>query len=792
MVRHRFVTLVLLTSFILVSFASDAQRLWGGPRMAAPVKPPDSILVRFRPGMTIAGMRRVQTVAAAAPARQNAGPVVRAKPLVWQREIPKLGIQVYHMPDATQLNTYLTALRRMPEVLYAEPNYHFILLSDPNDPYYSKIETITSDPKHVLFEGDEWRYQWPLLFVQAVAAWGVWPKTYYTATTKPANSVKVAVIDTGVDKTHPDFINAGGTSTDALYGGQLDLADSRDFFGGSITANPADDYGHGTHVTGIIAAATNNSVGIAALGFPSQVMVLKVTDPSGDGDDADVVTAMIWAADHGAMVINMSIAVNGGYSQALQDAVNYCWGKNALIVAAAGNDGVDYVRRYPAACDKVLAVAATTFASAGTIPPYEANTSYSNSGLYVGIAAPGGDATFWNGTSGLGTGLQEELYTQVWSTTPTYPVALTEAGLLENNYGYLEGTSMASPHVAALASLYAGYKGYTQSTAQAPLLMMRAIQKGSDNIAGRSDGGWTTAVGHGRINALATLQDTFGDGRGATTPGCITGQVTYYGTPVQNASVTATLQGTNRSFNADSKEDGNYRLANVPAGTYNVSCQYFGIIKNSVITVLAARDSPANDFEMDASNIVVTVTPHTVTINSGDTYPFSATVTGTSNTGVLWSVIDGPGSIGANGVYHAPFSGVLPPTVTIQASSLVDPTRSDTAVITVIGHSSLLATATLVRNGSQIQATVTVKNVGTANTTNAQITLVKLKDAETGTTVTGSPLPVSLGTLAVGASTTVVLTFDGSVGTSGQTASVSVGGNFTGGTFASTQFTSLP
>jgi subtilisin family serine protease len=513
-------------------------------------------------------------------------------------------------------------------------------------------------------------------------------------------------------------------------GGQLDLAESGNMVNGgangSPAADPSDDFGHGTHVAGIVGAATNNQAGIAALGYPSQIMALKVTDPSGDGDDTDVVDAMVWAADHGALIVNLSLALNGGYSQALQDAVDYCWSKNTLVVAAAGNDGVDYVRRYPAACDKVLAVAATSFASDNTIPPYETQASYSNTGTYVGIGAPGGDASLWNGGD---LGFVPELNTIVWSTTPTYPVALTDAGITESTYGYLQGTSMASPHVAALAALYAGSKGFTQATPNAPTKIMQAIQRGADNIIGRLDGGWTPQSGYGRINALATMKGILGDFRSAAPPGGITGQVTFAGTPLSLAALTAVRSGTTRKYGASSQVDGTFRFANLPAGAYAVTCKYMGNLKSMNVTVLNGCDTPAADFDMSsgttpANNIKVAVAPKNAILGLNATQLFKATVTGSANTAVLWSVVSGPGAIGADGKYLAPAT-VAPAgttTATVQATSVADPTRSDTATVTFAPVPTTLAfNVNPVVGGNLVTGTVTLNIAALAGGTRVNL-----------------------------------------------------------------------
>src|ERR1700704_5052753 len=122
-------------------------------------------------------------------------------------------------------------------------------LGPPNDPSYAS--------------------QWALVNIQALQAWNYLPDQYLTAATAGTGRVKVAVLDTGADCTHPDFKNLGGTSTDSAQGGQLMFSDSQAIVATTITP-PAcpwqDDHGHGTHVTGILAAATSNGVGVSGLG----------------------------------------------------------------------------------------------------------------------------------------------------------------------------------------------------------------------------------------------------------------------------------------------------------------------------------------------------------------------------------------------------------------------------------------------------------------------------------------------------------------------------------------------
>ncbi len=143
-----------------------------------------------------------------------------------------------------------------------------------------------------------------------------WDQAY--GVTAPAGSATLAVLDTGVDAVG-DLSIIGGYS--ALGGGTSD-------------AN-----GHGTWMASIAAATVNNGTGIAGVGYDGvSVMPVKVLAADGTGQDSDIIAGVVWAADHGADVILMSFS-NPGYSQALQDAIDYAWSKGAISVAAVGNDG---------------------------------------------------------------------------------------------------------------------------------------------------------------------------------------------------------------------------------------------------------------------------------------------------------------------------------------------------------------------------------------------------------------------------------------------------------------------
>lgn len=277
-----------------------------------------------------------------------------------------LGFSVLRLPQGQTVAQALKVLRADPNVEYAEPNYLYYASYTPNDTFYTST------------------VQWPLFKIEAAAAWDI----------SSGSGVKVAVLDTGVQANHPDLTGKVILQKDFAY-----------------NDNVADDVaGHGTHVTGTIAATTNNGIGVASLGFGAQIIAGKVLNNSGSGSLANIASGITWAADNGAKVINMSLGGTSG-STALQSAVNYAWNKGVVVVAAAGNSNTT-AANYPAYYTNSIAVAATD--------RNDARASFSNYGSWVDIAAPGVD---------------------VGST------------YINSQYVYMSGTSMASPHVSALAAL---------------------------------------------------------------------------------------------------------------------------------------------------------------------------------------------------------------------------------------------------------------------------------------------------------------------------------------------------
>jgi thermitase len=265
--------------------------------------------------------------------------------------------------------------------------------------------------------------------------------------TQGSSSTVIAIVDTGIQRNHPDL--------DAKIVAGYDFVDN--------DSAPDDGHGHGTHVAGTAAAETNNATGGAGLCPNCSLMPVRVLDNSGSGTLENVASGITWAADHGAKVINLSLGAPSG-AATLQSAVDYAWGKGVFLACAAGNDSTS-APDYPGYYTNCFAVASTDSA--------DAKSSFSNYGNWVEIAAPGSSIySTWTGSS----------------------------------YNTINGTSMATPHVAGLAGLLAS-QGLTNAQIRDRIM----------NTADKISGTGTYWIG-GRINAYNAVTNTIPGGGGGGGP----------------------------------------------------------------------------------------------------------------------------------------------------------------------------------------------------------------------------------------------------------------------------------
>lgn len=393
-------------------------------------------LVSARAAVTRAGLKQVTT----AGARSAALDVSHARRLGAGADLLRLSRKL----SSTELEALLVELRADPSVQYAEPSQRRWAVRDekiaaadvtpalvPDDPYYAQ-------------------YQWHLSSATGgIAA----PQAWDIAT--GAGTV-VAVLDTGILPEHPDlasgnhllegydFISDSFISrrpTDARVPGALDYGDWNpepdECYPGSEVS---DSSWHGTHVAGTVGELTDNGIGMAGVAHDAQILPVRVLGRCG-GTTEDVADAILWASGgsvpgvtantHPAEIISLSLGGEGACSQYEQDAIDQAVANGSLVVVAAGNDNDNAANYAPASCDNVVTIGASRITGG--------RASYSNYGSSVELSGPGG-----------GGGVDGNPGGYVWQSGYT---GLTTPTSGEYDYFGMAGTSMATPHVAAVAAL---------------------------------------------------------------------------------------------------------------------------------------------------------------------------------------------------------------------------------------------------------------------------------------------------------------------------------------------------
>lgn len=430
----------------------------------------------------------------------------------------------------------LAELQRRSDVAYAHPNYLLFAQATPNDPQYNN---------------QRWHYE----AIGLPQAWDL--------ETGSSNPVTVAVIDGGVVAGHPDLagklLPGYDFYSDAASSGDGDGRDSNP----EDTA-PGSDY-HGNHVTGTVAAATNNGLGVAGVAWGARLVPVRALS-AGSGTLADVADALRWAAGlsvagvpanaNPAKVINMSLGgpVACTNAPALQQAINEASNAGALIVVAAGNSNVEASTFSPAGCSGVVTVGATN--AAGN------RASYSNYGSRIDLMAPGGE--------------------------PDGPQVVST--LASGQYGGKAGTSMAAPHVAGVLALMKSKKP-TLTAAEAISLLKETAKPLSATQCNRPSG---SECGAGLLDARAALERLNTPPPRSlvlsASPNALslnTGQSAQVTLDIARTnfteavalSVTGQPAGTTPSFNPPSPVAGNSTTLTIPAG--NTPGAYTLVVRGS-------------------------------------------------------------------------------------------------------------------------------------------------------------------------------------------------------------------
>jgi serine protease len=351
---------------------------------------------------------------------------------------------------------------RMPEVEYAEPNG-----------LMRRSQGTTFKPNDTLY-----RFQWNLTQVGAERTWGI---------QKGKPSVAVAVLDSGV--AFEDYIDprTGQAFRKAPDWGDAKFLPGYDFVNGDT--HPNDDEYHGTHVASTIAEATNNATGAAGLAFGCAIMPVKVLDDRGEGTFFDVAEGIDYAVEHTeggekpVKVINLSLG-SEGTSQTVRSAIERAWAAGVLTVAAAGNLGKGIVE-FPANLPNVLAV--------GALDLRKERASYSNTGADLDFVAPGGNCDRDDNADGYGDCVYQQMPDPDFLELDRHDAFC---------YCGLDGTSMATPHVAAAAALLFS-QGFTD-----PAAVRAALEQTAERLGGAPADGRNDTYGHGLVrpaNALPGL-----------------------------------------------------------------------------------------------------------------------------------------------------------------------------------------------------------------------------------------------------------------------------------------------
>jgi thermitase len=355
----------------------------------------------------------------------------------------------------------MVELNRLPEVVYAEPNFIYKAISNTADPLYEKLwgmtNTGSNEPdKTGNFSGS---VGVPGADINAEKAWAI---------TKGSKNVVIAVIDTGIDYNHPDLKGNIWVNTKEIAGNNKDddgngyIDDIHGWNAHAKNGNPMDGNAHGTHCAGTIGAKHGNGIGVAGVMNDVSMMAVKFLSDEGSGSLADAVIAIDYATKMNVDIMSNSWG-GGGFSQALEDSIKAAKNKGILFVAAAGNDGTnnDSAPHYPSnyQVDNVVSVAAhTNQDTLATFSCYGKRT--------VHVAAPGFN---------------------ILSTTPG------------NNYKVFSGTSMATPHVSGVLGLFIAQEGRQNVKVVRERLMATTVPGGAYR---------KTTLGGGRVDAYNFLTDT--------------------------------------------------------------------------------------------------------------------------------------------------------------------------------------------------------------------------------------------------------------------------------------------
>ena len=583
------------------------------------------------------------------------------------------------------LATTLVRLRADPAVEYAVPDYRRYIQATPNDP---------------LFQNSQWHLKNDSSTPSAIDAVSAWDKT------QGDDSIVIAVLDTGVRFDHPDLkrVAASGRLLDG-YDFVTDPAVANDGGGRDADASDPGDWcqgesssWHGTLVSGIVGALTNNATGVAGITWQGRILPVRVLGKCG-GDDSDVISAVLWAAGihvngvpdnpDPAKIINLSLGSTGLCPASWQDAVSRVVARGVLVVVAAGNESGPVAA--PANCAGVAAVAALRHA--GT------KVGFSSLGNEVALGAPGGNCVN-NVNAGEPCLYSIDSTSNDGTTTPG-------ANIYTDQTNFNVGTSFSAPIVAGIAALMKAVNSQLD-----PAQLIGRLRSGAKPFPKSPD----TTVPDCHVPAgpfdlqtsecnctTATCGAGMANANGSVTEALRPVAVATAAPATAASGQTISLDGSG-SFASNGRSIVGYAWTVVSASgeppaiaDADMQAASFTATNNGVVTLrLTVTDSEGAQDSTDLAvntpaAVLVTVSPGAVSVTSGGgTQTFTATVQNTSNTSVTWQVagVTGGnstvGTISTSGLYTAPATVPSPSTVTVTAISNADNTRSGSAQVTII------------------------------------------------------------------------------------------------------------
>ena len=531
-----------------------------------------------------------------------------------------------------------------------------------------------------------------------------WDQAY--GSIAPTGSSTVAILDTGIDASHPDLAGSVVAGTSVLDGSN----------------GETDPNGHGTWMAGIVAAATNNGLGVAGVGYAGvRVMPVTVLRPDGTGQDSDIISGVVWATQHGANVILMAFS-NPGYSPALQAAIDYAWSHGVVLVAATGNDS-STLPSYPAGDREVVGVSATDSS--------DALATFSNSGADTFLAAPG------------------------------VAISTTDLG---GGYTSIDGTSASAAEVAAAAALAQA----VDPSVSNGVIVGRLAE--SADPAGTSD-----QTGNGRLNLDRALLDT---GTNFVTPAGAPG-----GGPLVGPYVAAAASITSISVGAQSgtltygtSASATFAVTVTGSGTGFITIGVTGLPTGASFSPTRVPATGTQNCSSNGCNfsLTITTTGSGVSRTPAGSSTFTVSVTGDQH-GQGANTANGTLTVGkraltvsATGVNKV-YDGTAAATVTLSDNRVAGDVFTDTYTTAVFADKNVGTGKTVSVSGVSISGTdaanYTLSSTTTstmANITARPITVTAATDSKVydGTASSVGVPTITSGSLAPGDSATWTQTFD--------------------------------